>query len=67
MDLPASVYFANWLAHEYETEQRAATALANAPLNQEIVAKLGVESQLPEWRAEARSIALDRLGVPHGK
>jgi putative nucleotidyltransferase with HDIG domain len=67
MDLPASVYFANWLAHDYEIEQRAATALPNAALNLEIVAKLGVESQLPEWRAEARSTALDLLGVPHGK
>jgi putative nucleotidyltransferase with HDIG domain len=67
VDLLASVYFANWLAHEHDAERRGAAGIPNAPLNMEIVAKLGVEHLLPEWRLEARNTALDLDGVPHGK
>ena len=67
VDLLASVYFANWLAHEHDAERRGAAGIPNAPLNMEIVAKLGVEHLMPEWRLEARNAALDLDGVPHGK
>jgi putative nucleotidyltransferase with HDIG domain len=67
IDLLASVYFANWLAHEHEAEQRGAAGLPNAPLNPQMVARLGVESRLPEWRAEARSAAFDVVGVPNAR
>jgi putative nucleotidyltransferase with HDIG domain len=67
LDLPASVYFANWLAHDQEVTRLGAASLPNAKLNQEIVAKLGVEKLLPDWRAATESAALELSGVPHGK
>ena len=66
-DLLASVYFANWLAHDYEEGQHGPGGIPNAPLNQEIVAKLGLENQLPEWQAETRSAARELVGAPHGE
>jgi HD-like signal output (HDOD) protein/CheY-like chemotaxis protein len=67
VDLLASVYFANWLAHDHEDALHGAAGIPNAPLNQEIVVKLGVENVLPKSRAEARSAALDLAGAPGGK
>jgi putative nucleotidyltransferase with HDIG domain len=67
VDLLASVYFANWLAHDNQAARLGANSLPNAPVNQEIVAKLNVESRLPEWRAETQSAALELSGVSHGK
>jgi putative nucleotidyltransferase with HDIG domain len=65
VDLLASVYFANWLAHEHQAARPGASSLPNAPLDQEIVAKLIVESRLPEWRAATESAALELSGVSH--
>jgi putative nucleotidyltransferase with HDIG domain len=67
VDLVASVYFANWLAHDHAATQLGAASLPNAPLNQEVVARLGVESLLPEWRAATESAALELSGVSHAK
>jgi putative nucleotidyltransferase with HDIG domain len=67
VDLLATVYFANWLAHDHAAAQLGAVSLPNAPLHQELVAKLGVENLLPEWRAAAESAALELFGVSHGK
>jgi putative nucleotidyltransferase with HDIG domain len=67
VDLLASVYFANWLAHEQQAARLGADSLPNAPLNQEIVAKLNVEGRLPEWRAATESAALELSGVSHAK
>jgi putative nucleotidyltransferase with HDIG domain len=67
LDLPATVYFANWLAHDQEVTRLGAASLPNAKLNQEIVAKLGVEKLLPDWRAATESAALELSGVSHGK
>jgi putative nucleotidyltransferase with HDIG domain len=67
VDLVASVYFANWLAHDHAATRLGAASLPNAPLNQELVAKLGVESLLPEWRAASESAALELSGVSHAK
>jgi hypothetical protein len=44
---------------------RYTAALYNAPLNPEIVAGLGVEDLLPDWRAEARNAAQEMV-VPPG-
>lgn len=65
VDLLASVYFANWLAHEHEAERRGSAVLPNAPLDLELVARLGVESRLPEWREETRAAALALFAVPN--
>jgi HD-like signal output (HDOD) protein len=67
LDLPATVYFANWLAHDHQVTRLGAASLPNAPLNQEIVAKLGVEKLLPDWRSATESAALELSGVCHGK
>ena len=67
VDLVASVYFANWLAHDHAATQLGAAGIPNAPLNQELVANLGVESLLPEWRAATESAALELSGVSHAK
>jgi putative nucleotidyltransferase with HDIG domain len=64
-DLLSSVYFANWLAHDHEAGQFGVVAIPNAPLNPEIVARLGVEDLLPDWRVEARNAAQEMV-VPHG-
>jgi len=67
IDLVASVYFANWLAHDHAAAQLGAASLPNAPLNQELLARLGVQSLLPEWRAATESAALELPGVSHAK
>ncbi|MFZ3215769.1 MAG: response regulator [Candidatus Acidiferrales bacterium] len=65
VDLLSSVYFANWLAHEHEAARAPATRLPNGPLRLEMIANLGVESRLTEWRAQTDSAALELAGVSH--
>jgi HD-like signal output (HDOD) protein len=67
LDLLASVYFANWLAHEQEAQNCDNSTIPNPPLNPDVVAKLGVEEKLPEWRAAADAAALELSGVCNDK
>lgn len=63
LDLLSSVYFANWLVHEHDTESTGGVGLANSPLDAGTVAKLGVEHKLAEWRSTADSTALEMAGA----
>ena len=56
LDVLSGVYFANWLAHERSGEPPEG-ALAYAPLNQDLVATLGVADEIPGWLALAESAA----------
>lgn len=67
LDLLASVYFANWLAHEQEAQNLGDASIPNPPLNPDIVAKLGVEQKLPDWQAAAEAAALELSGVANGQ
>jgi len=49
LDLVSSLYFANWIANERES-QNAPTTQVCAPLDEELVAKLGVAEKIEEWR-----------------
>ena len=62
LDLVSSLYFANWIANERETQNAPATQVC-APLNEELANKLGVSEKIEEWRLLAGSLAPQLQGV----
>jgi putative nucleotidyltransferase with HDIG domain len=56
LDLVSSLYFANWIANDYEA--RVSPGLHTyAELNEDIVTTLGVASKFEEWQQLAGSVA----------
>jgi putative nucleotidyltransferase with HDIG domain len=62
LDLVSSLYFANWIANEREY-QNAPMTQVGAPLDEELVAKLGVAEKIEEWRLLASPPALQLQGA----
>jgi putative nucleotidyltransferase with HDIG domain len=62
LDLVSSLYFANWIANERETQNAPATQVCDS-LNEELVAKLGVAEKIEEWRQLAGSLAPQLQGA----
>jgi putative nucleotidyltransferase with HDIG domain len=61
LDALSGVYLSNWLAHERSGE--APGAFVRPPLNEGLLAKLGLADQLPEWLAMADAAARELQGA----
>jgi HD-like signal output (HDOD) protein len=63
LDLISSLYFANWIANDRDSHGTPAHSPLCAPLNEELVAKLGVGQKFEEWRLLADSLAPQLQGA----
>jgi putative nucleotidyltransferase with HDIG domain len=63
LDLVSSLYIANWIANDRESQTAATNPQVCAPLNEEVVAKLGVSEKIEEWRSLADTLAPQLQGV----
>jgi HD-like signal output (HDOD) protein/CheY-like chemotaxis protein len=62
LDLVSSLYFANWIANDYEA-RTSPNLNTYAELNEDIVTTLGVSSKFEEWQQIAGSVAPQLLRV----
>jgi HD-like signal output (HDOD) protein len=56
LDLVSSLYFANWIANDYQARVSPGLQIY-AELNEDIVTTLGVASKFEEWQELAGSVA----------
>ncbi len=63
LDLVSSLYFANWIANDFDAQTPSPQSMVCAPLNEDLVARLGVADKVEEWRALAESLAPQLQGI----
>jgi HD-like signal output (HDOD) protein/CheY-like chemotaxis protein len=61
---PAAVYFANLLAHEREPAADGESPGQPPPIDQDYLRAVGMEGELPAWRAMAETAGTPRLSAP---
>jgi putative nucleotidyltransferase with HDIG domain len=66
LDVISVVHFANLLAHEHAGEAQSDSAAAHPLIDTELVEKLGVADQLPEWHSIAESVTHELQEANHG-